>query len=74
VDLTATGEGIRLASASAEFEVAWAEIRRIRETKDCFFVFARYPRAFFLPTTAFDPAALDRFRRLAAAKTRLQQG
>ena len=71
VAVTADDEGIHFTHATADIDIPWDEITRLRETRDCFFVMARYPRAYILPKRAFDSAALEAFRALATAKGKL---
>jgi hypothetical protein len=74
VVLLATGDGLRFETNATQLEVPWATISRIREKSNCFYVTARYPRAFMVPKRAFGPAQLEAFRRLASSKTGLPLG
>jgi hypothetical protein len=74
VDVFADDAGLHFTHGVTEVDVPWAEIDRLREDRDCFFVMARYSRVYILPERAFDPAGLEAFRQLAASRTRLGRG
>jgi hypothetical protein len=74
VQVLVGSSGIRLTRPGGGFEIPWNRIRRVRERRDCFFVMAGYPRAFYLPKRTFNADDLDAFRAMAASKTRVTQG
>jgi hypothetical protein len=74
VQVLVGSSGIRLTRPGGGFEIPWSRIRRIRERRDCFFVMAGYPRAFYLPKRTFNTADIDAFRAMATSKTRVTQG
>jgi hypothetical protein len=74
VEVFADDAGLHFTHGVTEVDVPWAEITRLREDRDWFFVMARYPRTYFLPKRAFDPSGLEAFRQLAASRTRLGRG
>jgi hypothetical protein len=74
VEVLVGPSGIRLTRTAGGFEIPWTRIRRVRERRDCFFVMAGYPRAFYLPKRAFNAADLDAFRAMAITRTKVTRG
>jgi len=74
VQVLVSSSGIRLTRPGGGFEIPWSQIRRVRERRDCFFVMAGYPRAFYLPKRTFNAADLVSFRAFANSMTRVTQG
>jgi hypothetical protein len=74
IAVTADEGGLHFTHVVSQIDVPWEEITRLRESRDCFFVTARYPRAYILPKRAFDSTQLEAFRDLAESKDKLRRG
>ena len=74
IAVTADEGGLHFTHVVSQIDVPWEEITRLRESRDCFFVTARYPRAYILPKRAFDSTQLEAFRHLAESKDKLRRG
>lgn len=54
LDLTLDDEGIMQKSDFEEIKLSWADVYRIRENKECFFVFLNPAKAFYFPKRSFE--------------------
>jgi hypothetical protein len=74
VEVFADDAGLHFTHGVIDLDVPWAEIDRLRENRDSFFVMATQARVYIIPKRAFDPDQIDAFRQLVASSAAHNRG